>query len=117
MRFWNGISKQAVQEDLTEEYRSARAFGAARIGETYLFFRAGFKTFSIAYGEITRFFRRVLLVPMKVCCGKGEMAVEHLVVCGSEGEVAQIQLPGTREAKILMEELTKRLPGIPNVRP
>jgi hypothetical protein len=49
-------------------------------------------------------------VPAKLCCGKGDLEVENLVICGDKGELAQIQLPGTRAAKVLMEELENLIP-------
>lgn len=97
-------------EKLTEAYKSARTIGVLRMAEEGLFFRAHFHTWFIPYTEIRRCFRRVQLVPAKLCCGKGDFAVENLVIEGEEGELAQIQLPGTRAAKAAMEELKARVP-------
>ena len=97
-------------EKLTEAYKSARTIGVLRMAEEGLFFRAHFRTWFIPYTEIRRCFRRVQLVPAKLCCGKGDFAVENLVIEGEEGELAQIQLLGTRAAKAAMEELKARVP-------
>ena len=49
-------------------------------------------------------------VNLKMCCGKGEMQVENLVIGDSEKELAVIQLPGTRAAQELMKEMKERVP-------
>ena len=97
--------------DLTEEYRASREIGSIRIGREHFFFRLRLKVYYIPYGRIRRCYRRVLLVPATVCCGRGELQVENLVLHGEEGELAQIPLPGTRAAKELMRELQPRIPG------
>lgn len=95
--------------DLTEEYKTARAIGSLRIGDKNLFCRLRLKVYYVPYELIRRCYRRVLLVPATVCCGKGELHVENLVICTQEGEIAQVPLPGTREAKEVMRELKIRI--------
>lgn len=95
---------------LSSEYKSAREIGTIRLGELRLYFRSKRKVYYIPYKDVRRCFRRVLLIPAKMCCGKGDFELENLVICGEEGELAQIQLPGTRAAKILMEELERLIP-------
>ena len=95
---------------LESEYKAAREIGTLRLGELRLYFRSKRKVYYIPYKDIRRCFRRVMLIPAKMCCGKGDFEIENLVVCGEEGELAQIQLPGTRAAKILMEDLEKLIP-------
>ena len=108
---------------LTDEYKEARQIGVIRIGQTCLFFRVRMKTYYIPYSEVTRCFRRVMLVPARMCCGRGDLSIENLVICGGadengqEKELAQIELPGDKAAKILMEELKQKMPGIPFVCP
>lgn len=95
---------------LASEYKSAREVGTLRLGELRLYFRSKRKVYYIPYRDIRRCFRRVLLIPAKMCCGKGALEMEHLVICGEEGELAQIQLPGTRAARILMTDLETLIP-------
>lgn len=95
---------------VSQEYDSAREIGVVKLGESYLFFRKGRRIYYILYQDIKRYFRRVMAVPMKMCCGKGSLEVEHLVICSDERELAQIQLPGTRAAKALVEELKIKIP-------
>jgi hypothetical protein len=101
---------QAEAKQLESEYTAAREIGKIRLGEQRLYFRSGRKVYYIPYANVRRCFRRVMLVPAKLCCGKGDLEVENLVLCGDSGELAQIQLPGTRAAKILMEELKILIP-------
>lgn len=95
---------------LREEYRQAREIGALRLGQERLYFRAGLKVHYIPYGDIRRYFRRIMQVPAKLCCGKGNFDIENLVICGEGGELAQIQLPGAKAAKIVMERMAELAP-------
>lgn len=110
MRYHGLAGAERPVEALKQEYASGRAVGTLRLGGGVLFFRGGLKTYYIPYEEITRCFRRVMMVPAKLCCGKGTLPVESLVICGGAGELAQIQLPGANAARIVMEELKQRLP-------
>lgn len=95
---------------LEEDYRSAREIGVIRTGKEFLFFRVRLRQYYMPYAGITRCFRRVLLVPASMCCGRGDLQIENLVVCSGKEELAVIQLPGTRAARELMKELKSRMP-------
>ena len=110
MKFYPLASEAAQPGELASEFRAAREIGRIRLGELRLFLRAGFKTYYIPYADVRRCFRRVQLIPAKMCCGRGDFEVENLVVCGDAGELIQVQLPGTKAAKILMSELEARIP-------
>ncbi len=111
----------AAEEDerqLESEYKTAREIGKIKLGELHLYFRSGLKIWYIPYRDVRRCFRRVMSVPAKLCCGKGDFEIENLVICGEgDAELAQIQLPGTKAAKLLMDDLKKRIPeaefGVP----
>lgn len=96
---------------LAAEYDEGREIGVVRLGREHLFFRRRWRIYYIAYDEIARCFRRVVAVQAKMCCGKGELQMEYLVVCDEEKELAVIQLPGTRAAEALMEEMISRTPN------
>lgn len=96
--------------DLKAEYETGREIGVVRLGESRLFFRKGRKIYYIAYPEISRCFRRVMLVTSKLCCGRGDLQVENLVICDDTQELAMVQLPGTRAAEMLLEELKQLAP-------
>lgn len=110
MKFYSLSTVAKEPEDLQGEYRVGREIGKIRLGDTHFFFRTMRKIFYIPYTEIHRYFRRVMLVPAKLCCGKGEFQIEHLVICGETGELAQIELPGTQAAKVLMECMNELAP-------
>ena len=110
MKFYPLVSGTEQPAGLDAEYRTAREIGRIRMGELRLFLRAGLKVYYIPYADVRRCFRRVQLIPAKMCCGRGDLEVENLVVCGDAGELIQVQLPGTKAAKILMKELEERIP-------
>ncbi len=101
---------QAHQQDMEQDYKESREIGIVRLGKEHLYFRRMRKVYYIPYTDIRRCFRRVMLVPAKLCCGKGDLEVENLVICTDGGEAAQLQLPGAKAGKILLEELKMRLP-------
>ncbi len=95
---------------LQSEYKASREIGNIRLGELHLFCRVRSTRYYIPYRDVRRCFRRVQLIPAKMCCGKGDFELENLVVCGDVGELIQVQLPGTKAAKVLLEELRERIP-------
>lgn len=110
MKFAPLLPGQAAEPK--EEYAAAREIGPVRLGSEHLFFRDKRKIYFIPYGQLERCFRRVLLIPARMCCGRGDLAVEHLVLCAGGQELAQIRLPGERAGKILLEEIAQRAPGV-----
>lgn len=112
MKFYSLTHHTIDNASLEADYKNAREIGIIRLGENSLFFRRRMKKYYIAYSDIERAFRRVMSVPAKLCCGKGEFIIENLVIYAEDKEVAQIQLPGTKAAKILIEEMKKKAPGI-----
>ena len=95
---------------LEKEYKEGRQIGAIRLGETCFQFKSRLKNYYIPYSDIKQCFRRVMGVNLTMCCGKGEMQVENLVIGDAEKELAVIQLPGTRAAQELIKELKERIP-------
>ena len=111
MKFESLTSPEADTSALQEEYKQAREIGKLRLGQRHLYFRSGLKSYYIPYSDIQRYFRRVMRVPAKMCCGKGDFEIENLVICGEKGELAQIQLPGQKAARIVMECLAELAPN------
>lgn len=112
MKFYPLTSQIRDVSEMEAEYKASREIGVIRIGKENLYFKKRMKIYYCPYSEIRHCFRRVMLVPAKLCCGKGELKVENLVICDESGEIAQIQLPGTKAAQILVEELKKRMPDV-----
>ena len=111
MKYCALTSTEENTEALRAEYKTAQEIGRIRLGGRHFYFRSARRVFYIPYTEIHRYFRRVMLVPAKLCCGRGDLAVEHLVVCDADRELAQIELPGSHAAKVLMERLRDLAPG------
>ena len=112
MKFHSVTSENPNAAALQQEYAAGRVIGNVHLGTQHLFFKEKRKVYYIPFADMTRCFRRVLLVQTKMCCGKGDLEVENLVVCSESGEVAQIQLPGERAGKVLLEEITKLAPHV-----
>lgn len=110
MKFYPLSDVSFDTEVLQNDYKGAREIGKARLGEDCLFIREKLKTYYVPYSALKRVFRRVMLVPAKMCCGKGDFEIENIVVCTEAGELAQIQMPGTRAGVIMLEELAKKAP-------
>ena len=105
------VSQEIAESDvLAEEYAVARQIGTVRVGRSVLFFRAGLKTYYIPYEAVRSCFRRVYQVPVKMCCGRGEIDYEHLIISDEEKEVADIPLPGTKAAQELIRLLKEKMP-------
>ena len=108
MRFYP-LASEIAADVLNGDYKAAREIGCASLGETCLYFKSKLKVNYIPYKDMTRAFRRVQMVQTKMCCGRGDLQVENVVICGAEGaELAQIQLPGARAGIIMLEELEKK---------
>jgi len=102
---------------LAAEYKAGREIGGVTLGDSCMFFKVKRKVSYVPYSDISRAFRRVQLVAMKMCCGNGDLEIENIVLCGkgedgTEKELVQIQLPGARAGLAMLEELEKRVPGI-----
>ena len=110
MKFCPLTASESEKDALQAEYKEGREIGRIRFGETQFFFRSMRRVYYLPYSEIRRYFRRVMMVPARLCCGKGNFQMENLVICGDDGELAQIGLPGVKAAKIVMECMAKLAP-------
>ncbi len=113
---YNNINPDRAE--LEKELRAGRSVGPAALGERHVFIRKFRKAYYMPYENITRCFRRVMSVPVKLGCCAGDLRVEYIILSGfdfnhtgAERELAQIQTPGERAAKILLEEFKKRCPN------
>ena len=111
MKFYPVKNQAPPETPLREDYRNGREIGPARLGAELLYFRAGLKTWYLPYSELRRCYRRVTLVPAKLCCGEGELTFESLVIEDGGGQLAELRMPGSRAGKALLEELKRRAPG------
>lgn len=112
MKFYSVPDKNLLADVPEEDYKSGHEVGVIRVGKRYLFFRKGLTHFAVPYTDITKIFRRVHAIPAQLCCGKGDIEIQSLVVCTEAGEAAVIKLPDQRAAKALWEELKEAHPEI-----
>lgn len=117
MKFYPLKTAAADAGALAAEYRGARKVDVFRMGERHLFFSRRMTVCYIPFADIDRFFRRVLLVPMRVSCCGGEMEVENLVICSGGEELAVVLLRDPRMALTVMEEMKARAPHAESVKP
>ncbi|MCR5357287.1 MAG: hypothetical protein K6E63_07760 [Lachnospiraceae bacterium] len=113
MKFTDLRSGSRVGSDmLHDSYKKGHSYGVAVIGGEHLFVRKGFTVYCIAYSDAERIFRRVRRVQAMMCCDNGELEIEYLVVMADGRELIEIQLPGTKAARMLMEELKGTAVGV-----
>ena len=117
MKFYPIATVNSNEAAMQTEYAAGRAIGNVRLGSETMYFKDKRKVYYVPYADITRCFRRVMLVQTKMCCGKGNLEVENIVICGEKGELAQIQLPGERAGKILLQEIARLAPHVQIGRP
>ena len=117
MKFRNASRQVITGPELKKEYDASHAIGNVRAGKEHLFFRSGLSVYALKYTELERCYRRVMRVPMKMCCGAGQLDVEYLVAEDASGDLAQIQLPGRKAAVMLMEELRAAAPQLQLTKP
>ncbi len=106
--------EESVEETkvLSQDYKSGHEIGVIRLGEKCLYFKRFFKTYYIKYTDLFRAYRRVLLVPAKMCCASGDLPVENLVIHNSKDqEVAVVSVPGAKAGSLLLEELKQKSPA------
>ena len=109
MMFYPLKSAISERKNLRAEYKAAKVIGVVRLGQSVFFFRQGLKVYYIAYEEVVKCFRRVMVI--SAGAENGNMKLETLVIADEERELAQIQLPGADAAKVLLEELKQRYYG------
>lgn len=78
--------KATEKQDMEQDYKAGRAIGIVRLGKEHLYFRRIRKIYYVPYTDIRRCFRRVMRVPAKLCCGRGDLEVENLVICTDQGK-------------------------------
>lgn len=105
MKFYSLLDKKAYEEDLSELFSKGHRVGAVTVSENGIFVKKGLKTYYIAYNNAERIFRRVRMVDANVCCGKGQMNFDYLVVMADNKEVLEVQLPGSKAAKLIFDEM------------
>ena len=100
-------------DELKQEYKEGRQIGKICLGQQFFFFRKRFKTIYLPYTKIYRIFRRVQLIDMKMCCSKGQLQLQNIVLSTKKNEdLAMVDLPDEKAALAVIEEMQKRVPEI-----
>lgn len=102
------VSQDCIEKDLSK----AHSIGKVYLGNEILFYKKGFKYFYIPLSNVYRAFRRIKAVSTSLCCGKGEIQLQFLVLCSKKDELAEFDLPDERSAIKLLEELQQKAPKI-----
>lgn len=98
---------------LKEEYKAGHQIGKITLGEKHFFFKKKMKAIYLPFENIYRVFRRVQLVNMKMCCSRGQLQIQNIVLCSKKNdELAMIDLPDEKAALALIEEMQKKLPEL-----
>ena len=106
MKFTNLIDgMKTASPELTEGYKGGHSYGVVTVGSENLFIRKGFKVYYINYKDADRIFRRIRRVNAMMCCENSELEIEYLVVSAAGKELIEVELPGKKAAKLMMEEL------------
>lgn len=97
---------------LKDDFKTAHQIGIVSLGNDYLFIKKVLSTLYIPYSNIKQAYRRVYLVPAKMCCASGNLEVENLVIHNSKKEVAVASIPGKKAAEFLIKELKEKAPHV-----
>ena len=105
MKF-KGLTGNEEQSDvLKADYESAAKVGVISLGNSHLFFRKLFKTYYVSYSDLSAAYRRVYMVK-----GKSSLAAEFLVLVSSGKEIANIGVPGSKNAREILETIKEKAP-------
>lgn len=99
-------------KELGAEYKGSHSYGVTVIGSDHLFIKKGLSVYFISYADAERIFRRVRRVQAMMCCDNGELEIEYLVVMAGGRELIEVQLPGQKAARMMMEELRSSVQGV-----
>lgn len=96
------------------DFSAASAFGKIRVGSSHLFWKSGFRWYSIPLTDLRRIYRRVEQVFGRLCCGGRNFVIEWLVLVLSDGSelVLHIGDDVKKDAEALMEHLQSAHPQI-----
>ena len=110
MKF-KGLSGKEEQSDvLKADFDSATKVGVIALGNSHLFFRRVFKTYYVSYSDLSAAYRRVYMMK-----GKNSLAAEFLVLISDGREIANIGVPGTKNAREILEIIKEKAPHIETV--
>ena len=107
MKYISINGREYSKEELDKDITGSEKFKNIKLGEKFLFFRKGLKTYYISYESLKCAFRRIMVVP----AGKREIQVDYLVIADKRKELAVIQVAGHNIAAAVMEKLKIKAPN------
>jgi len=77
---------------LDAQFASAASYARAKLGQTHIFWKAGFRWYCIPIEQVQRIFRRQMPVRTKLCCGGANFTVEWMVLILPDGSELEIYM-------------------------
>jgi len=110
----NYVYNKGIDETLDAQFASAIRYARARLGQTHIFWKAGFRWYCIPIDHAQRIFRRQMPVRTKLCCGGADFTVEWLVLILADGTELEIYMGDDVQtvAESLLDHLKSRYPQI-----
>ena len=110
MNFKGLLGKEEQSDVLKADYESATKVGVIGLGNSHLFFRKLFKTYYVSYSDLSAAYRRVYMMK-----GKSSLAAEFLVLISEGREIANIGVPGSKNAREILDTIKEKAPHIETV--
>ena len=108
---YKGLTGNEEQSDvLKADYEAATKVGVIALGNSHLFFRKLFKTYYVSYSDLSAAYRRVYMMK-----GKNSLAAEFLVLVSDGKEIANIGVPGSKNAREILETIKEKAPHVETV--
>lgn len=99
---------------LDADFSEAVAYGKVKPGKTAVFWKSGFRWYTMPISDVQRVFRRVELIEGRLCCGGRTLWVEWLVLILNDGSELVIHIGEQirKEAEALLQTLKDMHPQI-----
>lgn len=101
----------AVEENLEEDYRTAKKYNDFRIGRKAMYFPAFFKAKYIPLSVIDGAWIKKSVMPIKGCCG-GSIPIYVLRICCGSHFFQNIKLENRKDADQALALLKEYRPGL-----
>ena len=103
-KFW-GVSGALESAELSADYDAAERFDKLKVGKLGVYFREGFRTRFLGYGDFERAFIRIHEVNGKLCCGKAVFQYFRMIFVRNGKEYADVM----SEKEELMDQALARI--------
>lgn len=86
------VYTKGTDETLDALFVSAKPYAKAKLADSHIFWKAGFRWYCIPICHVQRVFRRLLPVRTSLCCGGANFMMEWLVLALPDGTELEIYL-------------------------